>query len=225
MKIAILGNGKMGKEIAELAIKMGDSITVRSNSKNPGKSLDLSTSDVCIDFSTPNSASENIIHSLKSGKPIISGTTGWLKEAEKVRNICAKYDGAFLYSENFSLGMNIFLEINEKLAEIMKNHEYTCTIHEKHHKKKKDAPSGTAKNIANKIHNLLGASPEITYDRKDDIIGTHSVTYNSKKDIIKLEHIAKDRKAFAYGALLAAKWIINKKGIFDFRDCINNRNI
>ena len=155
MKIAILGNGRMGKRISELAIERGYTIVCNSSSEKPATSLNLSTADVAIDFSTPTTAFENISHAINSGIPVVSGTTGWLKNLEKIEALCKTKKGAFLYASNFSLGMNIFFEINKTLAKLMKNQKYESSLHEIHHTKKLDSPSGTAKTLGEQMDNIL----------------------------------------------------------------------
>ena len=147
MKIAILGNGRMGKRISELAIEKGYTIVCNSSSEKPATSLNLSTADVAIDFSTPTTAFENISYAIKSGIPVVSGTTGWLKKIKEIEVLCLANKGAFLYASNFSLGMNIFFEINKTLAKLMKNQNYESSLHEIHHTEKLDSASGTAKTL------------------------------------------------------------------------------
>ena len=220
MKIAILGYGKMGKHISNLAIERGHKIVVTSSSKKPANTLDLHNVDVAIDFSTPSCAFENILHAIKEGIPTISGTTGWLDRMEDIKKLCRKENGAFLYASNFSLGMNIFFELNKQLAKLMKNQNYETKIHEIHHIQKLDSPSGTAKMIAKEIDSILQKKISIIAERIDDIPGTHIVSYTSLIDEIELKHTAKNRDGFALGALLAAKWIIGKKGVFNMHDVI-----
>ena len=220
MKIAILGNGKMGKRIGELAKKNGDKIIVVSSSDRPAISIDLSVADVAIDFSTPSSAFENISHAIRSGIPVVSGTTGWLEELQDIEKLCIEKNGAFLYAYNFSLGMNIFFEINKKLAKLMKNHKYKSKIHEIHHTEKLDSPSGTAIALAQQIENILNIKSQITTDRINNITGTHQITYDSSVDKIEIKHIAKNRDGFAMGAIIAAEWIIGKKGVFSMKDVL-----
>ena len=220
MKIAILGNGKMGKRIGELAKKNGDKIIIVSSSNRPAISIDLSGADVAIDFSTPSSAFENISHAIRSGIPIISGTTGWLEKMQDIEKLCIEKNGAFLYASNFSLGMNIFFEINKKLAKLMKNHKYKSKIHEIHHTEKLDSPSGTAIALAEQMDNILNIKSQITTDRINNITGTHQITYDSSVDKIEIKHIAKNRDGFAMGAIIAAEWIIGKKGVFSMKDVL-----
>jgi len=220
MKIAILGNGKMGKRIGRLAKINGDKIVVISSSNRPAISIDLNIADVAIDFSTPSSAFENISHAINSGIPVISGTTAWLEKMQDIERLCIERNGAFLYASNFSLGMNIFFELNKKLAELMKNHKYESQIHEIHHTEKLDSPSGTAITLAKQMKNILSAESKITTDRIDDVSGTHQITYSSSVDEIKIKHIAKNRDGFAMGAIIAAEWIIGKKGVFSMKDVL-----
>jgi len=220
MKIAILGNGKMGKRIGELAKRNRDKIVAASSSNRPAISIDLSVADVAIDFSTPSSAFENISHAINSGIPVVSGTTAWLEKMQDIERLCLERNGAFLYASNFSLGMNIFLELNKKLAELMKNHKYESQIHEIHHTEKLDSPSGTAITLAKQMENILSAESKITTDRIDDVSGTHQITYSSSVDEIKIKHIAKNRDGFAMGAIIAAEWIIGKKGVFSMKDVL-----
>ena len=220
MKIAISGNGKMGKRIGELAKINGDTIVATSSSKNPTNTLDLSMVDVAIDFSTPSTAFENISHAINSGIPVISGTTGWLNKLEEIEKLCTNKEGAFLYASNFSLGMNLFFQLNKQLAKLMKNQNYESKIHEIHHLEKLDSPSGTAKTLAMDSQAILDKEIKITADRVENIPGTHSVTYISEQDKIEIKHTAKNRDGFALGAIVAAEWIIGKKGIFSMKDVL-----
>jgi 4-hydroxy-tetrahydrodipicolinate reductase len=221
MKIAILGNGKMGKKIAELAVEKGYEIVAVSSSNNPAINLDLSKTDIAIDFSTPTTAFENITHAINSGTPVVSGTTGWLDKLQEVENLCRNKNVAFLYASNFSLGMNLFFELNKKLAKLMNCQQYKCKIHEIHHPEKLDAPSGTAKTLAGDVEKIQQKKIEISSDRVENVAGTHSVIYNSIVDEIEIKHTAKNRAGFARGALLAAEWIIGKKGVFSMKDVLD----
>ena len=220
MKIAILGNGKMGKRIGKLAQEKGYEIVLVSSSKIPAATLNLSIADVAIDFSTPNSAFENISHAINSGIPVVSGTTGWLDKLKEIERFCTKKEGAFLYASNFSLGMNLFFQLNKQLAKLMKNQNYESKIHEIHHIEKLDSPSGTAKTLANDLQEIFKKEVRITTEREENVAGTHSVIYSSAEDEIEIKHIAKNRDGFAIGALIAAKWILGKKGIFSMKDVL-----
>ena len=218
MNIAILGNGRMGKLISKLAVKKGHKILSVSSSINPANSLDLSAADVAIDFSTPTTAFDNISHALNSGIPVISGTTGWLNQLNEIETLCKKNNGAFLYASNFSLGMNLFFKLNKQLSELMKNQQYNAKIHEIHHSEKLDNPSGTAKKLANDADSILKDKLQITSDRTKDVSGVHSITFTSNEDEIEIKHTANNRNGFAIGAIRAAEWITDKKGIFTLDD-------
>ena len=220
MKIAILGNGRMGKRISELAKERGHSIVCNSSSEKPATSLNLSTADVAIDFSTPTTAFENISHAINSGIPVVSGTTGWLKNLKEIEDLCNTKKGAFLYASNFSLGMNIFFEINKTLAKLMKNQKYESSLHEIHHTKKLDSPSGTAKTLGEQMDEILENNSPITAERIADVPGTHIINYSSTMDEIEIKHTAKNRDGFAIGALIAGKWIIGKQGVFSMQDVL-----
>lgn len=220
MNIAIFGNGKMGKKISELAKKKGHDIIYTADSKTPATSLELSNTDVAIEFSTPNTAFKNIAHAINNDIPIVSGTTGWLDKIEKINNLCIKKNGAFIYSSNFSIGVNIFFELNKKLANLMKNQDYETKIHEIHHTQKLDAPSGTAISLQKEINNILKNKITISNDRINKVAGIHQVKYSSIIDEIEIKHTAKSRDGFAIGAIIAAEWIINKKGIYSMQDIL-----
>ena len=220
MNIAILGNGRMGKRISELATEKGHTIVATSSSEKPANTLDLSSADVAIDFSTPSAAFENISHALNSGIPVISGTTAWLSKLEDVKDLCLQKEGAFLYASNFSLGVNLFFELNKKLAQLMKNHDYESKIHELHHTRKLDSPSGTAITLGEQMQKITSTKSVITADRIDDLAGTHIISYTSAVDEIEIKHTAKNRDGFAIGAIIAADWIIGKKGVFSMKDVL-----
>jgi len=235
MKIALIGYGKMGKAIEEIALQKGHSICLSINSKNP-KDLTkekLSNADVAIEFTTPEHAVDNILLCFEAGVPVICGTTGWLNNYEKVKKLCIKKNGSLLYASNFSVGVNIFFEINKRLAELMKNQDYNLTIEETHHTQKKDAPSGTAitiaeqiiKQIPDKKHWVNKRSDKkeelsILSNRVDPAPGTHAVKYSSVIDDIEIIHTAHNRKGFAAGAVLAAEYLKDKKGIFSMKDVL-----
>jgi 4-hydroxy-tetrahydrodipicolinate reductase len=220
MKIAIIGNGRMGRRISKLAIERGYTVICNSSSEKPAKSLNLSTADIAIDFSTPNTAFENISHAINSGVPVVSGTTGWLKNLSAIEDLCKAKKGAFLYASNFSLGMNIFFEINKSLAKLMKNQNYETSLHEIHHTKKLDSPSGTAKTLVEQMDDILTNSTPITAERIGDVSGKHIIHYSSTVDEIEIKHTTKNRDGFAIGALIAGKWLIGKKGIFSMQDVL-----
>ena len=220
MKIAIVGNGRMGKRISELAKERGHTIVCISSSEKPAHTLDLSTADVAIDFSTPTTALSNISHAINTGIPVISGTTGWLENLTEIEDLCLRKRGAFLYASNFSLGMNIFFELNKTLARLMKNQNYESSLHEIHHTKKLDSPSGTAKTLGENMDKILSNNTPITTERTGDVPGTHIIKYNSTVDELEIKHSAKNRDGFAMGAIIAGEWIIGKEGVFNMQDVL-----
>ena len=220
MQIAIVGYGKMGKLITVLAEEKGYDIILKTNSNLPFEKCNLKDVDVAIDFSTPETAFNNISHAIKNNIPIISGTTGWLEKLEEIKKLCTKYNGAFLYASNFSIGVNMFFKINTELAKLMQNKNYKTSISETHHLEKLDKPSGTAKTLSEDIHKELKITPNIISHRIEKKIGTHEIMYESAIDNIKIVHEAKSRDGFAIGALKAAEWIRNKNGIFSMQDVL-----
>ncbi len=230
MKIALLGYGKMGKEIEKIALERGHQVVIKSTGKEP---YDISTCDIAIDFSLPSVAYDNILNCIKNNIPVVSGTTGWLDKYEDIVKYCKEYEGAFIYASNFSLGVNIFFELNKNLAKMMKNLEqYNVSIEEIHHTQKLDAPSGTAITLANGIienSNKLKwkLEGECTADtipikaiRQENVPGTHLINYESEVDTIELKHTAHSRKGFALGAVIASEWLIDKKGVFSMKDVL-----
>lgn len=232
MKIALLGYGRMGKAIEEIAKSRGHVIVAKIDKDNPNDSI--SDADVAINFSVPSAAVDNITNTLNQSIPVVCGTTGWLEHKAEIEHLCEEKKGAFLYASNFSLGVNIFFALNEKLAQMMEQHtQYAASIEEIHHTEKLDAPSGTAITLAEGIlphtkqqsWKLAEEANEqdlaITAKRKPQVPGTHTVTYNSETDVISIEHIAHNRDGFAMGAVIAAEWIVGKSGIFSMRDVLN----
>jgi 4-hydroxy-tetrahydrodipicolinate reductase len=231
MKIALLGYGRMGKSIETIALDRQHSISLKVSSAT--KEFDFSTTDVAIDFSLPTTAVENIKRALDAGVPIISGTTGWLDHYDEIIEYCNSKKGTFLYASNFSLGVNIFFEINKRLSQLMSGFpEYSTEIEEIHHTQKLDAPSGTAITLAEQIIKntdyknwTLGQpkSNEIHIEAKriEGVPGTHEITYNSEIDAISIKHTAHSRQGFAMGAVIAAEWIKDKKGVFTMKDVLN----
>lgn len=230
MKLALLGYGKMGKVIEKVALDRGHEIVLRKSSSSTFDGLELA--DVAIDFSVPASAVENITACLQYNVPIVCGTTGWLQDYDKMAELCQQNKGAFLYGSNFSLGVNLFFELNRKLAQLMAPHgQYRVSIEEIHHTQKLDAPSGTAISLANDIvansnyngWSLAEAQPneiEITAKRIENVPGTHSVFYDSEVDQIEIKHTAHSREGFAYGSVIAAEWIIGKTGVFSMKNVL-----
>lgn len=230
MKIALLGYGKMGKVIEKVALERGHEIVLRKSSTSTFEGLE--NADVAIDFSIPDAALCNISACLNTNIPIVSGTTGWLSNYDEMLELCQEKNGAFIYGSNFSLGVNIFFELNAYLAKIMAPfHNYKVTLEEIHHTQKLDAPSGTALTLANEIiaqSAYTGWTLEdpkkdsllITAKRIENVPGTHTVSYNSEVDAIEIKHIAHNREGFALGAVLAAEWILGKTGVFTMKDVL-----
>ncbi|CAM1363771.1 4-hydroxy-tetrahydrodipicolinate reductase [Tenacibaculum litoreum] len=231
MKIALLGYGRMGKEIEKIALQRGHEIVIKASGKEV---YDITEADVAIDFSIPSSAYDNISNCINNNIPVISGTTGWLDKYEDIVNLCNEKKGAFIYASNFSLGVNVFFELNKQLAKMMSTLEqYNISIEEIHHTKKLDAPSGTAitlaegviENTNKKAWELDEKTSEenipITAIRTPDVPGTHTVTYNSEIDTIDIKHTAHNRQGFALGAVIAAEWLNDKTGVFTMRDVLN----
>jgi len=232
MKIALLGYGRMGKEIEKIAVSRGHEIVIK---KDQGDVVDITLADVAIDFSVPTSAFDNISLCLQNAVPVVSGTTGWLEKYEDAVELCNQNKGGFIYASNFSLGVNIFFEINKRLAKMMDQVSgYTTAIEEIHHTKKLDAPSGTAITLAEGIIDNSKKSEweldgdvnnesiiPITAKRIPDVPGTHTISYDSLVDKIEIKHTAHSRKGFALGAVIAAEWIIGKPGVFSMRDVLN----
>jgi 4-hydroxy-tetrahydrodipicolinate reductase len=230
MKIALIGYGKMGKAIEEIAVTRGHTIVLKVSIDNLEDNTisHIRAADVAIEFTGPESARDNIIRCLDAGIPVVSGSTGWLSDLEKVRQYCLEKNGAFLYASNFSVGVNIFFEINRRLAGLMAPHpEYDPRVTEIHHTEKKDAPSGTAISLAEQILEKIQRKKEwvnhisdnleeleIRSERVDPAPGTHIIEYSSPIDTITITHTAHNRRGFAMGAVLAAEFIAGKKGIF-----------
>ncbi|MDC1451179.1 4-hydroxy-tetrahydrodipicolinate reductase [Vicingaceae bacterium] len=238
MKFALLGYGKMGKSIESIAVERGHEVVLKINADNLEDLTqeNLSVADVAIEFSAPEHVLSNIGISLKIGTPIVVGTTGWYDQQEAVYKQVKEFNGTFLAASNFSVGVNIFFEINRRLAELMANQNiYTAAIEEIHHTEKLDSPSGTAITLADGIIQQMGSysswenNPsekkevlEIVSFREPNIPGTHEITYDSNIDQISIKHEAKNRKGFALGAVLAAEFIQAKKGIFTMKDVLKN---
>lgn len=231
MKIALLGYGKMGKVIERIAQERGHEIVLRKGSSDAFDGLELA--DVAIDFSIPSSAVGNITACFERGIPVISGTTGWLEHYDEMTALCQEKNGAFIYGSNFSLGVNIFFELNAYLAKMMaKLSQYKVGMEEIHHTQKLDAPSGTAISLAegiianSQLKNWTMDEPEadeikIEAKRIGQVPGTHIVTYNSEVDQIEIAHVAHSREGFALGAVVASEWILGKKGVFSMKDVLD----
>jgi 4-hydroxy-tetrahydrodipicolinate reductase len=236
MRIALIGYGKMGKAIEKTALKRGHEIVLKIDVEN-GRDMtpeNLAKADVAIEFSGPSGAADNLMKCAEAGVRVVSGSTGWLEKYDDVKKAFEKKGTAFLYASNFSIGVNIFFELNKKLARLMAPHpEYSADMLEIHHTQKKDAPSGTAITLAEQILkeiptlkswvNRAGANPgelPIRSERTDPAPGTHAVTYHSAIDDIEIIHTAHNREGFAGGAVLAAEFIQDKHGIFSMKDVL-----
>lgn len=238
MNIALIGYGKMGKEIEQIAISRGHTIVLKVDVSNASSySIDeLRKADVAIEFSTPDAVINNIYKCFDANVPAIVGTTGWLDQLEAIKKNCSDKNQTLFYTSNYSIGVNLFFKVNEYLAKLMNtNPDYRVSMEEIHHVHKLDAPSGTAISLANQIIenntqkqkwvNAISDTKnelEIISKRIDEVPGTHTVTYSSAIDEISITHIAHNRKGFALGAVIAAEWVKDKKGIFGMNDLLNN---
>ncbi len=236
MIIALVGYGKMGKTIEGIALQRGHSVGLKIDidTVDGFTKENLSKCDVAIEFTGPHSAKENILKCIDAGIPVVSGSTGWLSAWDEVEKACTEKNGTILYASNFSVGVNIFFELNRKLAQLMKQQTgYNISVEEIHHTQKKDAPSGTAITLAEQIlHevprkkswvNEVSENLEelvIISKREDPAPGTHSIKYSSSVDDIEIIHTAHSRDGFALGAVLAAEYIQNKKGIFSMKEVL-----
>jgi 4-hydroxy-tetrahydrodipicolinate reductase len=236
MRIALIGYGKMGKMIEEIALHRGHEIVLKIHIDNTEEFTkdNISKADVAIEFTGPDSAYNNVKKCLDFGTPIVSGSTGWNDKIEEVKKYCLQMKGSFLHTSNFSIGVNIFFEINKLLAKLMVNQpDYNVTMKEIHHTEKKDAPSGTAVTLAEQIISNLPRKKSwvnhptsikeelsIISERIDPAPGTHEIKYSSEIDDIEIIHTAHNRKGFALGAVLAAEFISDKKGTFSMKEVL-----
>jgi 4-hydroxy-tetrahydrodipicolinate reductase len=221
MNILLLGRGKTGSMVAEVARQRGHRVEVLCSVDNPRASAltadRLDTVDVVIDFTTPRSVLENIPSALKSRKPMVVGTTGWYQELPRIRELVEESGIGFLYGSNFSIGVNLFFDVARTAAAALQ-HRYSGQIFERHHVHKKDAPSGTAMTLQHVVHEASKTELEITSFREGDVVGMHELVLDSPADTIYVCHDAKSRRGFAEGAVRAAEWLIGKEGFFDFKD-------
>jgi 4-hydroxy-tetrahydrodipicolinate reductase len=236
MKIALIGYGKMGKAIEAVAIEKGHQIVFKIDVSNAGDFTQAlaDQADVAIEFTGPHSAVQNILKCIDYGLPVVSGSTGWLEEWNKVEAACKAKNSTLVYSSNYSIGVNLFFEINKQLAKLMDPYmNYDVSMTEIHHTEKKDAPSGTAISLAEQIIANLGrkdswindaaSNPNeisIRSERIDPAPGTHTVAYSSPIDTIEITHTAHTRQGFAAGAVLAAEFASNKKGVFTMKEVL-----
>ncbi len=231
MKIALLGYGKMGKVIEKIALERGHEIVLKKSSASTYEGL--ANADVAIDFSVPDSAVCNISECFNTNIPVVCGTTGWLAHYDDMVALCKAKNGSFIYGSNFSLGVNIFFELNAYLAKMMSNLEqYKVSMEEIHHTQKLDAPSGTAISLAEGIiensdytnwtlDTPLANQIHIDAKRIENVPGTHSIFYDSTVDQIEIKHTAHNREGFALGAVIAAEWLADKKGVFTMKDVLS----
>lgn len=236
MKIALVGYGKMGKTIERIALERGHEVVLRISSSNQSdlNKENLANADVVIEFTNPEAAFDNVRKCLMAGTPVVCGSTGWNEKLEEAYKICLENNTAMLQSSNFSIGVNVFFEINKLLAQIMNQYpNYEVSIEETHHTHKKDAPSGTAITIAERILEQLDRKKtwsitqpfvpselSIVAHRIDEVPGTHNVKYSSDIDEIELIHTAHNRDGFALGAVITAEFLQGKKGIFKMKDVL-----
>lgn len=237
MNIALIGYGKMGKEIEKIALSRGHSIVLKVDKDNADTyTLDeLKKADAVIEFSVPHSAVDNIYKCFSAGVPVVVGTTGWLDKLDEVKAKCANSNQTLFYASNYSIGVNLFFKLNEYLAKLMNTYpDYNVTMEEVHHVHKLDAPSGTAITLANQVIEQISDKTKwvneltsnkhelgIVSKRIDEVPGTHTITYSSEVDDISITHLAHNRKGFALGAVIAAEWIAGKKGVFGMNDMLN----
>lgn len=236
MKIALIGYGKMGKAIEEVAVAKGHQIVLTIDVQNNHEFTkeNIQKADVAIEFTGPHSAFENVKKCIELGIPVVSGSTGWLEKWSEIETACKQNNGCIVYSSNYSIGVNLFFEVNKQLAKLMEPYnEYDVSMVELHHTEKKDAPSGTAISLAEQILSNIGRKKQwvneasftpsdlvITSERIDPAPGTHTVTYSSPIDTIEIVHTAHTRKGFASGAVLAAEFANKKNGIFTMKDVL-----
>jgi len=234
MNIALIGYGKMGKEIEQILLQRGHSVTLRSTRSTPFKAADLAGTDVAIEFTEPHSAVDNILKCFEAGVPVVVGTTGWYMRMPEVREACSSMSGGLFTASNFSIGVNLLFKFNKELACIMRDfEEFTPSMEEIHHTAKKDAPSGTAITLAEGIlenypsrDGWINESTDdahklgITSRREGEVPGTHIIRYTSAVDEIQLVHQAYNRRGFALGAVKAAEFMQGKKGVFGMEELI-----
>ena len=241
MKFALIGYGKMGKTIEEVILEQnkGDEIVLKINDQNLHELSveNLKKADVAIEFTQPDSAVSNIYKCFEAGIPVVVGTTAWLHQLDEVKKKCAEQNGTIFFSPNYSIGVNIFWEVNRRLAQLMNTQpQYEVTMEEIHHTEKKDAPSGTAVKTAEVVLEELKRKDKwalqttderrqtteipIIAKREPNVPGTHTVTYTSSVDYLEIKHEAKNRRGFAEGAVMAAHWLVGKKGVLEMKDLL-----
>lgn len=236
MNIALIGYGKMGQAIEKIALEKGHQIVLKIDINNAAdfNLENISKADVAIEFTGPHSAFNNVMKCLELGIPVVCGSTGWLEKWEEAKAYCEKQNGSLLYASNYSIGVNLFFEINKYVAQLMSSHtDYNVVMEEIHHTQKKDAPSGTAITLAEQVLSFIkqkkqwvnesstnDSDLEIISKRIDPAPGTHTIKYTSSVDDIEIIHTAHNRVGFAGGAVLAAEYLHNKKGIYNMKDVL-----
>lgn len=236
MKIALIGYGKMGKAIERIATSKGHQVVYTIDTKDSTKDIEPSKINIAIEFTQPDAAFENLSFCLQNNIPVISGTTGWLDKMEEVKTLCHENEGTFLYASNYSIGVNLFFELNEWLASRMQNLHFKSAITEVHHTEKKDSPSGTAITLAEGVIKNNPSKKDwinedttdqqilsIISERKPNVPGTHTVSYDTSLESIEIKHTAHDRSVFAEGVVKVAEWIHTRKGFYTMSDFINNK--
>ncbi|GAB2559837.1 4-hydroxy-tetrahydrodipicolinate reductase [Spirosoma areae] len=246
MNILLLGYGKMGKTIEQLSLERGHQIAGRIDADNHADLTRLKSDavDVVIEFSSPESAVDNIKYCLERGWPVVCGTTGWLSHRADIEALCEQTTGAFFYASNYSIGVNLFFRLNKVLAQFMRNYpSYQVSMTEIHHTEKKDAPSGTAITLAEGAlehlpakrrwvtkdadSSLINAADAVEIEslRQGTVPGTHTVRYDSDVDQIEITHVAHSRQGFALGAVVAAEWLVGREGVFGMDDLLGNAEL
>jgi 4-hydroxy-tetrahydrodipicolinate reductase len=225
MKIALLGYGKMGQTIEKIALKNNHEIVAKIDNDDDWKRLEneMKQADVAIEFSTPQTVVENMFRCFDLHIPIVVGTTGWNQQKDEIFSYCKKYQKTLFHASNFSIGVNLFFELNKQLAQMMKNYsDYNVHLEEIHHLQKLDKPSGTAISLADDLISVAetGHYPSIQSFREEDVFGIHRVFYESNEDIIEIKHEAKSRDGFAKGAVFAAEWLVGKVGVYTMSELL-----
>lgn len=227
MRVAIIGYGKMGHEIEKVLVERGHTVALTIDVNNRAEMMTperFEGVDVAIEFTSPATAYDNIADCLRMGVPVLSGSTGWMERKAEIDTLCRELGGAFFYSSNYSLGVNVLFRLNRWLAKVMANlPQYSPKIEETHHIHKLDAPSGTAATLAEEMRvasegRVNVAKDDIISYREGEVPGIHTITYDSEEDVLSVSHSAKSRRGLALGAVLAAEWLVGRKGVFSMDD-------
>lgn len=228
MKVGLIGYGAMGRLVGQLAVEKGDEIALTIDLDGAGRSVDelaetLRISDVAIDFSIADAVPKNAEAAVRAGVPLVVGTTGWQSQVDHVRSLVERHQGALVYGANFSVGVQVFYRVAARAAELFCDLEsYDPFIEEAHHKRKRDAPSGTAVQLHKIVSDGLGREVPVSSSRAGYIPGTHRLGFDSAADQITLTHTARSREGFAAGALMAARWIVGRKGVYEFSEVFDD---